>query len=246
MSALRDALRNVRRRRLRSALTVIGVTIGVAALVLLGGLSERFARLVEGGRAFAAGQITVSGAGTGGIMGFARGATLSSEQLRRLGEVPGVRMAAPIVMFPVSDAPTTMPFTLAPHVLGIDPQALRLNRGSVAAHAAHGPVVPKAADEVVLGSQVARVLHARPGQTVEIRGQSFRVAGVLDPTLTGPDSFVFMPFPTAQSLLLESEPALRRLVMVRARTCCPSPRPPPSSGTTARTRRWWRSGSASG
>src|SRR5262249_8421050 len=42
----------------------------------------------------------------------------------------------------------------------------------------------------------------------------FRVAGILDPTLTGPDSFVFMPFPSAQSLLLDSEPALRRLVMV--------------------------------
>src|SRR5262249_45988089 len=49
---------------------------------------------------------------------------------------------------------------------------------------------------------------------LEIRHKTFHVAGVLEPTLTGPDSFVFMPFPSAQSLLLESDPVLRRLAMV--------------------------------
>jgi len=55
---------------------------------------------------------------------------------------------------------------------------------------------------------------AEPGDTLEIRKKQFRVVGILEPTLTGPDSFVFMPFPTAQSLLLDSDPVLRRLAMV--------------------------------
>ena len=33
-------------------------------------------------------------------------------------------------------------------------------------------------------------------------------------TFTGPDSFMFMPYPTAQRLLVDSEPLLHRLVMV--------------------------------
>ena len=114
MPALAEAIRNMRRRPLRSALTAAGVAIGVAALVLLGSLSEKFSRLVAGGRDFAMGQITVTGAGTGGLMGLARGALLGSEQLHRLAEVPGVRMAAPLVMFPVADSPSTLPLTLSP------------------------------------------------------------------------------------------------------------------------------------
>ena len=208
-----SGLRNLRRRPLRSALTTAGVALGAAALVLLGALAEKLSRLVEGGRDFASGQITVAAAGTGGMMGLARGALLSGEQLRRLSEVPGVRLAAPLVMFPVMDNSSALPFTLAPQVFGIDPQALRLNRRSLAARAAHGPVVPEAPDEVVLGSQVARFFGVRAGDSITIRKRSFRVAGVLDPTLTGPDSFVFMPFPTAQELLLESDPVLRGLAM---------------------------------
>src|SRR5205809_615237 len=141
-----SGLRNLRRRPLRSALTTAGVALGAAALVLLGALAEKLLRLVEGGRDFASGQITVAAAGTGGMMGLARGALLSGEQLRRLSEVPGVRLAAPLVMFPVMDNSSALPFTLAP-------------------------------------------------------------------PLTGPDSFVFMPFPTAQELLLESDQVLRGLAM---------------------------------
>jgi putative ABC transport system permease protein len=214
MTALDAALRNLGRRPLRSGLTAAGVAIGVAALVLLGALSEKFSRLVAGGRDFAAGQITVSGAGTGGMTGLARGALLSREQLARLAAVPGVRRVAPLVMFPVADTPGALPFTLAPQVFGIDPEALRENRNSVARRAAHGPVVPSGPDEVVVGSQVARHYGVAAGQTLAVRGREFRVVGVLDPTFTGPDSFVFMPFAVAERLLLDSDPVLRRLAMV--------------------------------
>jgi hypothetical protein len=124
MPVLAEAIRNMRRRPLRSTLTAAGVAIGVAALVLLGALSEKFSHLVAGGRDFATGQITVTGEGTGGLMGLARGALLGHEQLQRLAEVPGVRLAAPLVMFPVADSPSTLPLTLAPMVFGIDPEAL--------------------------------------------------------------------------------------------------------------------------
>ena len=214
MPALAEAFRNMRRRPLRSALTASGVAIGVAALVLLGGLSEKFSHLVAGGRDFATGQITVTGEGTGGLMGLARGALLGHEQLHSLAEVPGVRLAAPLVMFPVADSPSTLPLTLAPMVFGIDPEALHLNRHSLAPGANHGALLPRAPDEVTVGSQVARFYNVTTGDTLEIRKKAFKVVGVLEPTLTGPDSFVFMPFPSAQSLLLESDPVLRRLAMV--------------------------------
>src|SRR5262249_11924175 len=63
---LAAVVRELRRRRVRSALTATGIAIGVAALVLLGALAEKMDRLVSGGRDFAPGQITASGGGGGG------------------------------------------------------------------------------------------------------------------------------------------------------------------------------------
>jgi putative ABC transport system permease protein len=215
MYRLPETLRDIQRRPVRSGLTAGGIAIGVAALVLLGALSEKLGRLVAGGRAFATGQITVSGAGSGGLMGIARGSLLSGEQLAALAAVGGVHHVAPIIMFPVSDTPTTLPFTLAPLVFGVDMQALVLNNRTAPPRVHAGRLVPEpGTDEVVVGTQVARFLGLDVGSSVDVRGRSFRVVGVLEPTLTGPDSFVFMPFATAERLLIDSETLLRRLVMV--------------------------------
>src|SRR5579884_700938 len=205
------ALRELRRRAVRSTLTILGIAIGVAALVLLGALSEKMGRLVAGGRDFATGQITVSGAGTGALTGMTRGGLLSGEQLEAVRAVPGVDAVAPIVMFPLSDTPASLPFTMSPLVFGVDLGALVRNHANrhVPPPAVHaGRLVPAP------GSEVARLYGATVGATLTIRGRAFQVVGVLDPTLTGPDSLVFMPFETAERLLVDSEPLLRHLLLV--------------------------------
>ena len=216
MPAVREVLRELRRRRVRSALTATGIAIGVAALVLLGALAEKMDRLVSGGRDFATGQITVSGAGSGGATGgMIRGALLSSDQLKALPQVDGVASVAPIVVFPLSDGPPPLPFTLAPMVFGVDMMLLWKNDAVPPPRVATGELIPKQdGSEVVIGSQVARSLGVGVGSTITVRGKTFRVAGIFEPTLTGPDSFVFMPFQTAESLLVESEPMLRKMALV--------------------------------
>jgi len=209
-----EPLRELRRHRLRSALTAGGIAIGVGVLVLLGALSEKVSRLVTGGRDFATGQITVSGRGGSAGTGMSRGSLVSGEQLTALGTVPGVAVVAPIVMFPVSDTPAALPFTLAPMVFGVDFEKMRLNRNAPPPPVAEGVNEPAHdGSEVVIGSQVARFYEAGVGSTLTVRGKTFRVAGVLEQTFTGPDSFVFMPYPTAQRLLIDSEPMLEKLVM---------------------------------
>jgi len=216
MPAVREVLRELGRRRVRSALTAAGIAIGVAALVLLGALAEKMDRLVSGGRDFATGQITVSGAGSGGAPGgMMRGALLSADQLKAIPEVDGVSSVAPIVVFPLSDGPPPLPFTLAPMVFGVDMMLLWKNDAVPPPRVAAGELIPKQdGSEVVIGSQVSRSLNAGVGSTITVRGKTFRVAGIFEPTFTGPDSFVFMPFQTAESLLVESEPMLRRMALV--------------------------------
>ena len=219
---LRQAIRELRRHAVRSLLTAGGIAIGVGALVLLGGLSERTSRLVEGGRDFGAGQITISGAGGDIGTGMSRGALVGGEQLAALGKVPGVAEVAPIVMFPVSESPTSMPLTLAPLVFGVDAALLTRNSRSPPPRIRVGKFVPGPdGNEVVIGSQVAKHFGADLGSTIPVRGRDFHVVGVLEPTLTGPDSFVMMPFATAERLLLDSEPVLRRLAMVPGASVLP-------------------------
>jgi putative ABC transport system permease protein len=209
-----QAIRELLRHALRNALTAAGIAIGVAALVLLGALSEKTSRLVEGGRDFGAGQITVSGAGGDAGTGMTRGVLVSAEQLAALRTVPGVTQVAPIVMFPLTDSPA-LPFTMAPLAFGVDAELLALNRRTPPPRVRRGRAIPAPdSTEVVIGDLVAKRFEADVGSTITVRNRQFQVVGVLEPTLTGPDSFMMMPFATASRLLIDSQPVLRRLALV--------------------------------
>lgn len=60
---------------------------------------------------------------------------------------------------------------------------------------------PGSDNEVLLGSEASRVLNAGSGETVTIKGESFKVAGVLDQTGSQDDALLFASLPKAQKLL---------------------------------------------
>src|SRR5262249_59897213 len=59
------------------------------------------------------------------------------------------------------------------------------------------------------------------GSNLDVRGRAFTVVGILDTTFTGPDSFIFMPFPVAERLLIDTEPLLRRMVTASGASLLP-------------------------
>ncbi len=222
MLALRQAVSELGRRKLRNGLTAGGIAIGVGALVILGALSEKLTGLVAGGRRFATGQISVSSGGSRAVVDVARGGLLTGDQIAALATVPGVRAVSPIIMFPLSESPASLPFMLAALVFGVDMKLLALNPNTLPPGVQAGRLLPDAErDEVVLGSQVALAYAARVGSTLTIRGRAFTVVGILETTFTGPDAFVLMPFPIAERLLIDSEPVLRRLVLVPGASVLP-------------------------
>jgi putative ABC transport system permease protein len=60
---------------------------------------------------------------------------------------------------------------------------------------------------IVLGSDMARQQKAGIGDTIEMRGEQFEVVGILEPTLTAPDTSVFVPLEAAQVLFHKTLPA---------------------------------------
>lgn len=61
--------------------------------------------------------------------------------------------------------------------------------------------LPKKEGEILLGSAAADTAHLTPGDTVQLGGRTFTVAGVLEQTGSQDDSLVFMPLAGAQKLL---------------------------------------------
>ena len=60
---------------------------------------------------------------------------------------------------------------------------------------------PKTENELLLGSDAAKVLNVGTGDTVQIKGEGFTVAGILDQTGSQDDSLVFASLKKAQRLL---------------------------------------------
>jgi putative ABC transport system permease protein len=59
---------------------------------------------------------------------------------------------------------------------------------------------PKGEDEVLVGREAGERLKVNPGSTLEIKGQIFKVAGVLQPTGSQDDGLLFMALPVTQKL----------------------------------------------
>ena len=53
-------LRDLGRRKVRTALTILGMTIGIWALVVFGSMANKITALVEGGSGYYADKVTVS------------------------------------------------------------------------------------------------------------------------------------------------------------------------------------------
>jgi len=60
---------------------------------------------------------------------------------------------------------------------------------------------PKGDNELLLGSDASNVLNAGLGDSVKIKDESFKIAGVLDQTGSQDDALVFVSLPKAQKLL---------------------------------------------
>ena len=60
---------------------------------------------------------------------------------------------------------------------------------------------PKSDHDLLLGTDAAKVLNVSPGDKLEIKGEQFSVAGVLEQTGSQDDSLVFASLPKAQKLL---------------------------------------------
>ena len=192
--------------------TVLGIAVGVAGLVALGAMAERITRFIEGGDRFVLGQISVAGRGLGMGAGFTGGGLLPRRTIEAIRAVPGVAGIQPQIMLPL-DPGTSQFLTLTQDlILGLDLSVPMPNR-----HYRELPVragrflAPGDRRRAVLGSDFAAARRLQVGAALMLEGETYRVVGILERTLTAPDRFVVVSLDDARDLWLAKDPLLRQV-----------------------------------
>ena len=195
-------LRELSRRKLRTSLTITGITIGIWALVVFSSLANQINGLVGMGSEYFADKIVVTD-------GMAFGSSpMRLDDVEIIAGLDGVGAVQPKVEIPWDPdpaigfgAPDFLVGTIPGADAGFETSTLELATGRQL-------IAEDTGNVVVLGSTIARKYGVVAGGTVDIRGESFEVLGTLQPTLSSPDTNGFIPLSTAQALYLGDLPPL--------------------------------------
>ncbi|HEX6487566.1 MAG TPA: ABC transporter permease [Candidatus Dormibacteraeota bacterium] len=210
-----EILRNIGRRKLRSILTISGITIGILALTTMGSMAANFNALLDGGVKYFQSSIQVGpdNAGLGSVM--------STDQVAQIKQVDGVADAFPGISLPAKPGDIgVVSFGIPDTIVVHDPaedsyQTLRTTFASGHDIDAGGR------GQVVLGYSLAREFNKKVGDTINLPvrpsdakpdfiNHPFTVVGLLDRTRTAPDNFAEISLADGQLLLSDSLPAALR------------------------------------
>jgi len=212
--AIREALESVSANKLRAALTILGIVIGVAAVIAMLAVGAGAQDTILG---------SISGIGTNLLFVFQGNLQqdVRNEQPITMADVTAMRdeFQAPHIqeVAPIVRGTVNVSFggeSTAPEIFGVTPEfELVRNYGLIEGSFITDDNVNGLASVALLGPEVADKLFGRreliTGETIRIEGQPFRVIGVLEPKGGGSfgsqDNVILVPLTTARVRLLDRE-----------------------------------------
>ena len=196
---MREAFRNIRRRKARSALTIFGVLIGVFALTAMGSLATSINQSIQSSLDYVSSRILVTSS-TGAYGGlFAIGPQVPAGLAERAKVIDGVDRAYPTITLSAESggfSPTSAPamvYGAQPSETARDPYKLEVDQGRQLEDTDRG--------KVLLGSTAATKKKATVGDTVQILGKNYEVVGVLKYLNSDPDNYYVVTLNDARALL---------------------------------------------
>lgn len=210
-----EIFRNMWRRKFRTFLTIFGIVIGIFAFTVMGSMALKLNKMIDGGKKYVTGQISISPKGASSFGGAATG-TLPIDTMNKISEIEGVDHVAAMASLLVSDPDpdnAEMNFGNPPTIYGADNQSDFKNRNWETMDMREGKMLDKNSkdDEVTVGINIATDKKLHVGDTFNIRGRDFKVVGITEKTMTGPDDYVFMNITPAREMLIASNPFMKSL-----------------------------------
>jgi putative ABC transport system permease protein len=205
-----EALESLSSNKLRSGLTILGIVIGVAAVIAMVSIGRGAQNVITG---------SIQGIGTNLLFVFRGGTTdVSNPKPITLGDAeaiadpfqaPSVSGVAPVLTGNVKV--TSGGESTSTSIMGVTPDygVVRNTKVSEGEFITEEQILGRAS-VVLLGTDVADKLFGRKsglvGETVRIEGQPFRVTGVLESkggsAFSNEDNQIIVPLTTAQTRLL--------------------------------------------
>jgi putative ABC transport system permease protein len=197
------SINNLKRRKAKMAFLTIGLMVGIATIVTLVTLTRSMSSDIERKMDEFGANILVAPQSNGLSMNYGGislgGVTFDQREIREedLAKIKSIKNSKNVS-------------TIAPKVLGgikVGPHDVLLvgvNFESELKMKQWWKIfgdTPKADNEVLLGSDASKVLNASSGDSIKIKDETFKVAGVLDQTGSQDDALVFANLPKAQKLL---------------------------------------------
>lgn len=187
LTLLRMTARNLYRRKVRTALTALGVSVGVIAIVALTAIMRgNFQQASQAIRSGDADLVVFQGHVASPIFSILNESQTQAELLA----VAQVRQAVGVLWYPMPAE--NQPIAL---VLG----ARRADMPSLGRKLVQGRL-SQDDDEVVLGAVAERVLHKHVGDTVTVQGRPYRVVGISSQGTVFLDGAILMSLSRLQQL----------------------------------------------
>lgn len=195
------------RRKLRTTLTIFGIVIGIFAFTVMGSMAEKINLLISGAAGFYGSAINVQGKGGGSF-----GGAFTTDVVEKLRRYPGVADVQPSVITLLRTSTEGGGFSFGPPNLlaGVEISDSYLHRfNEQGLKIAQGEnLAPGDTGVVVVGADIADEFDLSVGATFHIRGEEFRVKGILQRSLQFADKITTCPLEDARRIYTKDIPLL--------------------------------------
>ncbi len=216
------AYKNLRRRKLRSWLTLLGIVIGITAVVSLIGLGQGLQVAVSDlFGALGTDRMTIIAGSGMSLPGTSKVDPLTTENLENLRNIAGVNAGTGRIQESTEYEFNRKQRSATVVSVSIDdPEALRLFKDIIDAEASEGRMLGRGDNRrILLGSRFSQLedffgRDIRPGSRLEIENQTFEVIGILErkgnPSI---DSAIYMPEEDMRSIFHLTRTELTSIIL---------------------------------
>ncbi|MDD3480873.1 MAG: ABC transporter permease [Patescibacteria group bacterium] len=198
-----EIIKNMFRRKLRTALTVFGIAIGILALVVMGGIAEKLDLLVKGGTDYYADKVQVQSAESN----FFITTPLTLDKGEELKKVDGAKCVAASIGTTLDKELEAVNFGPPPLIQGRQTECDQYESFEITLTDGRD-ITDDDRGKVVLGADLIKKFEAEIGKEIEIRGKKYEIVGLMEKTFTAPDSVALMSFHDAQLVIYEDLPEI--------------------------------------
>ncbi len=201
--AMREALKNMMRRKTRTMLTVFGITIGIFAFTVMGSMAEKISLLVSGGTDYYKDKVTVSQTDS-----FIVQPPMSTSKAKEIARVEGVSQVSGTVFTSLEEKFDEVSLGPPAAIVATEFNSIPYETFKITYN---GRALKEGDNgKVTVGTDLVKKLDAKVGGSVEIRGKNYEVVGIMNKTLTTPDNEVFMTLHDAQQIYYDEQPEVIR------------------------------------